>query len=406
MNAAPEIVIVGAGPYGLSIAAGLRAQGINFRIFGKPMHSWRAHMPQGMFLKSDGFASNLFDPQENFTLKNFCQEQAIAYDDERLPVRLDTFCAYGLAFQQRLVPEVEDKQVISLAQTHDGFIVRLNDGEVVTPRKVILAVGIHYFQYTPEPIQSLPSEAWSHSAQHHSLAAFHGREVTVIGAGSSALDVAGLLRINGAQVRLVARRPSVAFHSAPCARSWWQRMRHPKSGLGTSLRSRIVADAPLLVHYLPQNIRLRIARNLLGPSGGWFVREQVIGKVPLLLNHTLQRAQMRDQRVHLSFRANDGSEHEISSDHVIAATGYRADLRRLPFLDSPLLQQIRCVQHTPQLSANFESSVAGLYFVGPIALNSFGPLMRFVFGARFTAQRLCAHLTQPTWRLAPRLATS
>ena len=57
------VVVIGAGPYGLSIATHLRAQQLSFRIFGEPMASWRHHMPQGMSLKSEGFASDLYDPR-------------------------------------------------------------------------------------------------------------------------------------------------------------------------------------------------------------------------------------------------------------------------------------------------------------------------------------------------------
>ena len=64
-----ETAIVGAGPYGLSIAAHFRSRGIPFRIFGRPMDSWLAHMPKGMMLKSDGFASNIYDPDGLIYLK-------------------------------------------------------------------------------------------------------------------------------------------------------------------------------------------------------------------------------------------------------------------------------------------------------------------------------------------------
>lgn len=408
MNASPEVAIIGAGPFGLSIAANLRAHGVDFRIFGSPMHSWRTQMPKGMSLKSDGFASNFYDPNANFTLKHFCEEQGIAYDDERIPVRLDTFCAYGLAFQQRLVPELEDQKVVSLVRAGDGFILHLDNGQVVTPRKVVLAVGIHYFQNIPDQLARLPAEAYSHSSRHHDVAQFKGRDVTVIGGGASALDLAGLLHAGGAAVRLVARRQSVQIHSGPGPkpRSLWQRIRHPKSGLGPSLRSRIMADAPLLIHCLPQKTRLRIVQNLLGPAGGWFVRDQVAGKVPLLLGYSPLSAEIRDRRVHLRFVARDGTERGVITDHVIAATGYRTDLRKLTFLGADLVTQLRSVNFTPVLSSNFESSIPGLYFVGPISANSFGPVMRFVFGVGFTARRLCAHLAQSSRRPAPRPAAA
>ena len=94
--------IIGAGPYGLSIAAHFRHRGIAFRIFGRPMDSWLAHMPKGMMLKSDGFASNIYDPESAFTLEKFCSGRGIEYGHTGVPVKIDTFTSYGLAFRDRM----------------------------------------------------------------------------------------------------------------------------------------------------------------------------------------------------------------------------------------------------------------------------------------------------------------
>ena len=140
-----ELAIVGAGPYGLSIAAHVRRLGVPFRIFGRPMDSWRDHMPKGMMLKSDGFASNISDPDLNFTLKHFCHERGLSYSDDKLPVPLETFTAYGLAFGERMVPELENKLVVRLDRAPgEGFDLELEDGERVTTRRIILAVGIAF----------------------------------------------------------------------------------------------------------------------------------------------------------------------------------------------------------------------------------------------------------------------
>src|SRR5437870_5999619 len=138
-----DIAIIGAGPYGLSIAAHFRHRGIPFRIFGRPMDSWLAHMPKGMMLKSDGFASNIYDPDADFTLKQFCSERGIEYSDLGLPVGLETFSAYGLAFQERMVPELEDNLVVALDRTSEGFVLGLDNGEAVTARRVVLRSEEH-----------------------------------------------------------------------------------------------------------------------------------------------------------------------------------------------------------------------------------------------------------------------
>src|SRR5437899_11310046 len=98
-----NVAIIGAGPYGLSIAAHLRARGIEFRIFGRPMDTWLTRMPKGMRLKSEGFASSLYDPDSEFTLGAYCQHHGLPYAHLGLPAPLETFPSYGLAFQRSFV---------------------------------------------------------------------------------------------------------------------------------------------------------------------------------------------------------------------------------------------------------------------------------------------------------------
>src|SRR5579863_5698028 len=123
-----DVVIVGAGPYGLSIAAHLAASGIRFRIFGHPMSVWQRHMPKGMRLKSEGFASSLSDPRSEFPLRHYCQQEGIEYADVGDPVRLETFVAYGLAFQRKFVPNLEEKLVVSVQESPVGYELQLEDG--------------------------------------------------------------------------------------------------------------------------------------------------------------------------------------------------------------------------------------------------------------------------------------
>ena len=388
--------IIGAGPYGLSIAAHLRRSGIPFRIFGRPMDSWMEHMPKGMMLKSDGFASDIYDPEKAFTLRQFCAERGIEYADAGVPVRLDTFSAYGLAFRDRMVPELEDKLVASVERVAGGFLLRLADGETFQARRVVLAVGITHFEYVPENLAHLPAEFLSHSARHREVEPFRGRNVVVIGGGASALDLAGLLREAGADVQLVSRREELKFHSQPTGkpRSQWQQIRHPQSGLGPGMRSRFFANSPGLFYYLPERLRLEAVRRSLGPSGGWFIRDKVVGKLPLHLGCTPQGAEVKDGRVHLSVQAADGSKREIVTEHVIAATGYKVNLERLKFLNPEIRSQLKTVSGSPVLSSTFESSMPGLYFAGVAAANSFGPVMRFAFGAGFAARTLTRALVK------------
>jgi thioredoxin reductase len=389
-----DVAIVGAGPYGLSIAAHLKARKIRFRIFGRPMESWRKNMPKGMLLKSDGFASNLFDPEGKFTLKQFCAQQGIDYSDTQFPVSLETFCAYGLSFAERMVPDLEEKQVEAVELADDGFLLRLDSGETVTARRVVLAVGITHFPYVPENLTHLSGQFLSHSSLHHDLNPFRGRTVAVVGGGASAINLAYLLREQGANAELIVRDPNLYFSGKPqeTQRTLLQHLRHPPSGLGPGWRSRFCTDAPLLFHRLPQALRHEIVRRHLGPAGAWHSKERVLGCLPVHTGCSVQTAELRDGKVCLSLTALDGTQRQVTADHLIAATGYRADVNRLAFLSPDLRSQIRAAAGSPILSARFESSVPGLYFVGLAAANSFGPMLRFAFGAGFTARRLTAVL--------------
>jgi hypothetical protein len=384
-----NVAIIGAGPYGLSIAAHFRSRGIPFRIFGRPMDSWLNHMPKGMMLKSDGFASNIYDPENAFTLGQFCAERGIKYADAGLPVGLDTFVSYGQAFRERMLPELEEKLVVRVDRSSDGYVLELEDGEKVSTREVVLAVGITHFEYVPADLAHLGTNFVSHSFHHAAPETFRGKNVVVVGGGASAIDLAALLHEAKVDVQLIARQPELKFHSVPTGkpRSLWQQIRHPKSGLGPGLRSRFYSDAPGVFHYLPEGLRLEIVEKSLGPSAGWFVRDKMTN-VPCLLGYTTERAEVRSGKVYLHLRARDGSEKQIQADHVIAATGYKIDLRRLAFLSDGIRSSIKTVKGSPILSSKFEASVPGIYFVGIAAANSFGPVMRFAYGAGFAARRL------------------
>jgi thioredoxin reductase len=392
----PNTVIIGAGPYGLSLATTLRHQGIPFRIFGRPMDSWLRHMPKGMILKSGGFASNIYDPENTFTLQKFCAERAIDYADIGTPVRLDTFAEYGLAFTEKMVPEVEEKLVVNVEQSTEGFVVKLEDGTTVQTQHVVLAVGITHFGYIPESLALLPAQYLSHSGYHSDLSSFRGKSVVVVGAGSSALDLAGLLHEAQVDVQLVARKQSLKFQDKPTCkhRTWWERLQYPESGLGPGWRSLFYSDAPQLFYYLPEKRRLDLVRRVLGPCGGWSIKDKVVGKVPVHLGQTVLGAEVRNGRACLRLGAKDGNETQIVTDHLIAATGYKVSVERLGFLGPAIRLKLRVVEGAPVLSSSFQSSIRGLYFVGLAAANSFGPVMRFLAGTSFTANRVATHIAK------------
>ncbi len=389
-----HVAIVGAGPYGLSIAAHLKARGIEFRIFGNPMHTWLTHMPEGMHLKSEGFASTLYDPETKFTLSRYCRGAGIPYADVGLPVSLETFANYGLEFQKQMVPELENKLAVSVDRSGSTFQIGLDNGEVAVARRLVIAVGLSHFEYVPPALSHLPEELCTHSSAHRTFHRFRGRKVAIIGAGASSADVAAALLDSGASVEIVARKPVFRFHDppGPIPRPLLEQVRFPMTGLGPGWRSLFCTSAPLIFRKMPQGFRLKVVRKHLGPAAGWVVKERVLGQAPLHLAMHVEHSSVQSGRVHLQLWDGNGNRRTLEADHVIAATGYTADLRRLAFLNADIHAAVRSVEHTPVLSSNFESSVPGLYFVGNPSANTFGPLVRFAYGARFTARRLSRHL--------------
>jgi thioredoxin reductase len=383
--------IIGAGPYGLSLAAHLGAAGADFRIFGKPMTSWRENMPKGMMLKSDGFASNLSSPDPASTLKTWCASRGIEYHDTLIPVPLTVFVEYADWFQQRYVPDLEQNQVISLARGPRGFTLMLDTGETLEAANVVLAVGINWFQSVPDVLRGLPPELLSHSFGHRELSSFAGKRMLILGAGASAVNAAVMAQDANVDVGLVARSSVIQFHTAPDpdAVSWLTAITNPSSGIGPGWRSFLCSNAPRLFRRMPDAFRLRATRRHLGPESGWYMQGKLTAQQ--YLGHTIEGARVEGRQAVLITR-KDGKRHDIFADHIIAATGFRPDLRRLAFMDADLRGRITHLEHTPRLSDRFETSVPGLYVMGVLAANTFGPLMRFMVGAEYATPRVAAHL--------------
>ena len=401
-----DVAIIGAGPYGLSLAAHLSQARVRHRIFGRPMHSWREHMPHGMCLKSDGFASNLYDPADSFTLEQYCTEQALPYQRSGLPIPLETFVGYGLEFQRRMVPHLEPVDVTHLSRVRGGFRLTTEDGGTLTARRVILAVGITHFAYTPPMLAALPPELSTHSSAYGDVRHFAGKVVVVVGAGASAVDFASALADVGATVHLVGRRDKLAFYTPDLEpRPFPEQVRKPRSGLGLGWKLRFLADAPLAFYRLPRRLRHRIVRRHLGPVPAWFMRDKIERRIPLHMGARISSVEPAGSQVALRFSQGE-QERELLADHVIAATGYRPSVRSLRFVDEVLLAQIATVEETPLLSRNFETSVPGLHMVGLASSNHFGPVCRFACGARFTSRQLARFLARRLGRraLAPQPA--
>ncbi|NEA44700.1 NAD(P)-binding domain-containing protein [Streptomyces sp. SID11385] len=384
--------MVGAGPYGLSIAAHAAAAGLRLRVFGRPMASWRDHMPPGMFLKSEPWASHLSDPAGRFGLDTYCAGEGI---DARhgTPVPVPVFAAYGLWFARHAVPCGVDERLVSRVQPlpGGGFRVTAEDGENLLSRTVALAVGVMPFTDLPPVLAPLRAAGLvSHSSDHDDLSRFAGGDVTVVGGGQAALETAALLAEQGTRARVLVRAPGLCWNTLPppWQRPWWQSARAPHSGLGSGWRNWFYSELPGVYRRLPADYRSRVARAALGPAGAWWVRERVTRGVEVVLGREVRHAAPSGTGLRLAVSGARGEV--LYTDHVIAATGFTPAANRLTVLDAGTRAALRtaALDGSPEVDAGFESSLPGLFMAGLVTAASYGPSMRFVLGADYTASRL------------------
>ena len=376
--------IVGAGPYGLSIAAYLKARGRSYELFGVPLESWREHMPDGMVLKSEPFASNLWDPGRHYTLEKYCRAHGLDYQPARLPLSLAKFLEYAEWFRRTAVGESTRIKVRRIALDGKRFRLELEDGSIRTARQVVLATGHMAFRRMPVELETLPAPLALHSADIKDLRRFEAKDVTVIGAGQSALETAALVREAGGTVRVLVRERQVLWNERPVARSLMARIRAPESGLAIGWRSLAVAELPRIFRQFDMDKRHRFVARNWGPAGSWWLKDRIEGRIEILLEHRVTAAAADGARARLTI-AGPGGARELLTDHVIAGTGYEVSVERLTLLDPALRARIARERAVPALRSNFETSIPGLYIVGIASAPTFGPVMRFMFGAKHAA---------------------
>ena len=239
----------------------------------------------------------------------------------------------------------------------------------------------------------MPSELVSHTGDHPSLDRFEGKHVVVVGGGQSALETAALLNESGAEVELVTRSPLRWLSGNSMQdRTFIKRLKAPKAGIAPGWFNWGLEAFPYTFQRLPRATKDRLlrGRGSFGPAGAHWLYDRIIGKIHLHELQHIQEIKEVDGRATLAL-SNDVT---LSADHVFLATGYRADIKKLPMLHPSLLAEIQTYAGAPILNNRFETNITGLYFVGFSTVASCGPLFRFVVGTDAAARRVAGALAR------------
>jgi thioredoxin reductase len=398
-----QVLIVGAGAFGLSISAHLRRLGVDHVIVGRPMDTWREHVPAGMLLKSEPYGSAIASPQGGYDVAAYCRSHGLEYVKRLGPLSLERFLGYADWYTKQLVPEVRDITAAQVDATGDGFRVAFADAGPVTARQVVIATGVLPYAHIPTELSGLPSDLVTHTSEHHHLDRFQGRRVAVVGAGQSALETAALLHEQGTDVRVIARTPVLNWNK-PCPPKLGPlgHIKRPVTNLCEGWHCAFWYT-PEAFRLLPEDMRITKARTVLGPAGAWWLKDRVDSVVDVLTGHQVRKAVPDGSGVQLLVEGPEQSV--LNVDHVIAGTGFRIDLARLSFLPEGLRARITTVNGYPAVSRAGESSVPGLYFAGAPTTVSIGPSARFIAGTHTMSAKLARAVARHSKAAWSRAAT-
>jgi FAD-dependent urate hydroxylase len=364
----PQLLVIGAGPYGLAVSAHARHHGIDTITLGTSMGFWRDHMPAGMFLRS-GPDWHL-DVAGEHTFEAFLAERHLSPADVE-PIPLTAYLDYTDWFASEKGLAVDDVRVERLARVDDRFVAELDDGEAIEADAVVAAPGIARFALLPPWATALPSHRWAHTVDVVDFDQLSGSRCLIVGGRQSAYEWAALLCDHGAErIDVVHRQDVPRFAPADWSfveahivdtmrtRGWWR-------SLPPTEREAI-------------NRRFwEVGRLTLEP----WITPRLDARVHRRPGTEVTRADDDGQSLRVTL--SDGERLDV--DFVVFATGYRADLGSVPYLTDLVADGVLVQDGYPVLDESFGSTAAGLYVAGFAATRDFGPFFGFVRGAVPTA---------------------
>lgn len=375
MSTSP-VIVIGAGPAGLAVAASLGRRGVHAVVLERADDvgaSWRRHYERLHLHTTRRWSSlpGLPIPRRfgrwvaRADVVNYLEMYAVHH---RIDVRTGV-------------------QVKRVARAGYGrWVVETESGESFAGSTVVVATG---YNHTPVPpqwpgVEAFPGEL-VHASAYRNAEPYRGKDVLVVGAGNTGSEIAVDLTEGGAsRVRLAIR---TAPHIVRRSNLGW-----PAQGTG------------ILVRHLPVPVVDRIAAvvarvevpdlssyGLPRPTTGLYSRVKQ-GSVPLQDVGLIAAVQVGDVEPVAAVESfdddgavvlADGSR--ITPDVVVAATGYRRGLEPLvgdlDVLDERGLPRV----HGPRTSR----SAPGLYFTGYT-----NPISGMFRELRIDAERIAAAISR------------
>ncbi|MGD0476368.1 MAG: NAD(P)-binding domain-containing protein [Candidatus Velthaea sp.] len=363
MHVDADVLVIGAGPYGLSAAGALQTAGFQVRVIGQQMGFWRRNMPARMFLRS-GTDWHL-DAAGTLTFERYLVERSI--DPATVPpVPVHVFLDYCDWFCRRSNITVLNRQAEHVRQNSASFDITLADGAAVRARCVVCAPGIANFAFVPAWFKAnVPAGRYSHTCERVTFEDLRGKRCLIVGGRQSAFEWAALLLENGAAaIDLVYRHETPEF-----VPSDWSFV---DAHIDNTVR------IPGWFRGLSSSERDEITRR--------FWTEGRLKLEPWLVARLASEAVVRHPRCDvvrsrlladdsLELTLSDGSV--VAADHIILATGYKPDVKKVEYLDG-ICEHLEIADGSPQLDDHFQTSVPGLFITGFLAVHDFGPFFGFV----------------------------
>jgi cation diffusion facilitator CzcD-associated flavoprotein CzcO len=375
-----QLLVIGAGPYALSVAALSRERGIGTVVLGRPMGFWRESMPAGMFLRS-GPDWHL-DGSGVHTLQAYLEERGIG-PAEVDPIPVGVFLDYADWFTRAKGIEVRQEFVDELVKAEGRFEAILDSGERIRADAVVAAPGIGHYANVPGWASSLPPGLAAHTCDLVQFDDMAGARVLIIGGRQSAYEWAALIREHGA-----ARIDIVHRHDIPrFARVSWKFVDpHIERTLAV----------PGYWRHLPQSEKDAVARQFwevgrltlepwLTPRLAWDGIHRWPG------TEVTEAAPGADGELRVVLSNGTG----LAADRVVFGSGYRADLAKVPYF-ARVLKDVKVSNGFPVLDEAFQTSVDGLYVTGFSATQDFGPFFGFVKGSPAAATLIVGDLLSRT----------